>query len=144
MTEFKYKVHDLFNPTLRALHALGGSSSVSEIEDFVIEDMHLTDEEINYIHRGTSTKLSYRLRWARNYLKHIGLVENSSRGVWSLTPLGQKATKVNPTEVVKQVQEITKNKHSKTSVQNNSNDDDQKLKQNLTPLILKSHGKKKY
>ena len=66
MKEFNYKFYDLFNPTIKALKKLGGSGSVSEIEDFVVEELKLTEEEINDIHRGTTTKLNYRLRWARN------------------------------------------------------------------------------
>jgi len=108
MDTFKYKVHDLYNPTLAALHSLGASASVSEIEDFVIEFMKLTEQEVNYIHRGTATKLNYRLRWARNHLKHFGLLENSSRGVWSLTALGQKTVSVNPNEVIKVAQNLTR------------------------------------
>ena len=127
MTEFKYKVHDLFNPTLRALHKLGGSSSVTEIEDSVIQDMKLTDDEVNFIHRGSTTKLNYRLRWARNYLKHVGLVENSSRGVWSLTALGQKTSEVKPNEVVKAVHEITKKKTPTDHQQKDTPDDETDL-----------------
>jgi len=108
MDTFKYKVPDLYNPTLAALHSLGGSASVSEIEDFVIEFMKLTEYEVSYIHRGTATKLNYRLRWARNHLKHFGLLENSSRGIWSLTSLGQQTTSVNPNEVVKVAQNLTR------------------------------------
>jgi restriction system protein len=93
---------------LAALNSLGGSASVSEIEDFVIEFMKLTEDEVNYIHRGTATKLNYRLRWARNYLKHFGLLENSSRGVWSLTALGLKTTTVNPNEVVRVAHNLTR------------------------------------
>lgn len=85
---FRYKYHELFNLVIKALHQLGGSASVSEMEDFVIEHLNLTDEKVNDVHRGTSTKLSYRLYWARNYLKNYGLLENSKRGVWSLTQKG--------------------------------------------------------
>ena len=34
--------------------------------------------------------IEYRLAWARNYLKNIGAIENSARGVWSVTPLGRE------------------------------------------------------
>ena len=108
MDTFKYKVHDLYNPTLTALHSLGGSASVSEIEDFVIEFMKLTEYEVNDIHRGTATKLNYRLRWTRNHLKHFGLLENSSRGIWSLTPLGQKTKSVTPNEVIRVAHNLTR------------------------------------
>jgi restriction system protein len=97
---FKYKYDDLFNPTLTALHNLGGSGSVSEIEEQVASNLKLADEQVNEIHRGNTTKLTYRLAWAKNYLKRFGLVENSSRGVWALTEKGLKTKSVDK-EVVK-------------------------------------------
>ena len=48
---FKYKYDDLFNPTLNALKNLGGSGSVSEIEEQVIAILNLTEDAINEIHR---------------------------------------------------------------------------------------------
>lgn len=97
---FKYKYDDLFNPTLTALQNLGGSGSVPEIEEQVATILNLTDEQINEIHRGNTSKFTYRLAWARNYLKRYGLLENSSRGVWALTKEGIKSKSVDK-EVVK-------------------------------------------
>lgn len=90
----------LFQPLLEALHALGGSASITEQEDRVAEIMNFSEKEISEIHRGTRTKFSYRLAWARNYLKRYGILENSSRGVWTLTARGL-ATKTLDREVVK-------------------------------------------
>ncbi len=117
---FKYKFNDLFNPTLKALHKLGGSASISEIEDFVVELLNLTEDEISDIHRGTTTKLNYRLRWARNYLKNYGLLENSERGVWALTPEGLKTDEVDPKAVARKVREL--NKKKRKTKQSESND----------------------
>src|SRR3989338_6973135 len=97
---------ELFNPLIRALHELGGSGSVSEIDEKVAEILKLSEEEINEIHRGNRTKLSYRLAWARNYLKRYGTLENSSRGVWALTPKGRETTKVEKDEVNRFVKSI--------------------------------------
>ena len=97
---FKYKYDDLFNPTLTALQNLGGSGSVPEIEEQVATILKLTDEQINEIHRGNTSKFTYRLAWARNYLKRYGFLENSSRGVWALTEEGIKSKSVDK-EVVK-------------------------------------------
>ncbi len=36
MGEFQYKYDDLFNPLLQALHNLGGSASISEMEEEII------------------------------------------------------------------------------------------------------------
>ena len=101
--KFKYKHDDLFNPTLKALHNLGGSGSINKIEDEVASILNLSDEQVNEIHRGNTTKLTYRLAWAKNYLKHYGLLENSSRGVWSLTEEGIKTTSVDQITVRRKV-----------------------------------------
>ncbi len=100
---FTYKYDDLFNPTLKAIKALGDSATISEIEDEVIKLLNLSDEAINEIHRGSTTKLNYRLGWARNYLKNYGLIDNSTRGVWALTEKGQKTDEVNQEEVKRYV-----------------------------------------
>lgn len=96
---FKYRHLNLFNPLLKALHNLNGSGTLSEIEEEVAKLMNLNDEELADIHRGNRTKFSYRLAWARTYLKWYGLLENSSRGVWSLTSDGFKTDAVNEIEV---------------------------------------------
>ena len=101
--DFKYKNDDLFNPTLIALKNLGGSGSVSEIEEQVIAILKLTEDAVNEIHRESTTKLTYRLAWARNYLKRYDLIENSSRGVWALTENVQKTDKVDQEKVKKAV-----------------------------------------
>jgi len=56
-------------------------------------------------HPGSSswTELEYRLAWARTYLKKYGVIENSSRAVWSLTPKGLETRAVEPQDVVKSV-----------------------------------------
>ncbi|MBI5397346.1 MAG: restriction endonuclease [Verrucomicrobia bacterium] len=90
---------DLFNPLLTAIRKLGGSASVPEQERVVADVLSLSEKDIAEIHRANRTKLSYRLAWARNYLKRYGLLDNSARGVWSLTPKGLKTTSVDKDEV---------------------------------------------
>jgi restriction system protein len=100
---FTFKYDDLFNPTLNALRKLGGSGSVDEIEEQVASFLNLTDDQVAEIHRGNTSKLTYRLAWARNYLKRFGLITNSSRGIWALTELGIKTTKVDKETVKRSV-----------------------------------------
>lgn len=104
---FKYKYDELINPVLKALHALGGSGSNSEIEEQLVIQLNLKDDEIEDIHRGNTTKLAYRTAWARNYLKQLGLIENSSRAVWALTAEGTKTFSIDPKEAKKTVQNIS-------------------------------------
>ncbi|WP_310442296.1 restriction endonuclease [Sulfurimonas sp.] len=96
---FNYKFNELFKPTIDALKKLGGSGSINEIEEQVIELLNLTDEEINDIHDGNRSKLSYRLAWARTYLKKYDLIENSTRGIWALTEKGLKIETINDSEI---------------------------------------------
>jgi restriction system protein len=105
---FHYKYDDLFTPTLKGLHSLGGSGSIEEIEEKVITELNLSDAEINDIHRGNTTKLTYRLAWARNYLKRFGLLENSSRGVWALTEEGLKTKSIDKNQIKKKVVALDK------------------------------------
>src|SRR5438874_5315415 len=93
----------LFNPLLRAIRELGGSASVAEQEDKVAAILKLSEAEISEIHRGNRTKLSYRLAWARNYLKRVGLLENSARGVWALTAKGSGTEKVDSAKIKRDV-----------------------------------------
>ena len=92
---------DLFNTVIAAMHELGGSGSNSEIDEKVSQILKLTESEINEIHSGNRTVISYRLAWARYYLKKFGILENSSRGVWALTSKGQDIKSVDKREVNK-------------------------------------------
>jgi len=104
------KYIDLFNPLLRAIRELGGSASVAEQEDRVAAILKLSNKELAELHRGNTTKLQYRLAWARNYLKHYGLLENSARGIWALTSEGLKISTVDKREVKRAVGAIQRTK----------------------------------
>lgn len=81
--------HALLEPALKAVFALGGSASISEIVETVIKEENLSDAQQAVLHHdGPGTEIGYRLAWARTYLKGMGLLTNSSRGVWSLTEEG--------------------------------------------------------
>jgi restriction system protein len=90
---------DLFNPVIQSLKKLGGSASISELNEQVTKSLSLTEEEIAEPHNDHYTKLEYRLAWARTYLKKYGLLDNSARGVWVLTEKGRNVNAVNPREI---------------------------------------------
>lgn len=134
------KYDDLMNPTLQALHILGGSASVSEIEETVAGLLELSEKDLNELHRGSSTKFNYRLAWSRNYLKRFGLVENSSRGVWALTAEGQKTRKIDKAIVKRSVKSLdTKNKQRKQSSDpvDSNNDLEEEWKNKLLEILKK-------
>lgn len=103
----------LFNPTLTALKELGGSGSIEEIAEQIITDLKPSPGVIQQSHgSGGQSELEYRLAWARTYLKKFGLITNSDRGVWALTEAGRTVDFIDPREVVRHVQSLTRDKPS--------------------------------
>ena len=60
------------------------------------------------------------MAWAKNNLKTYGLLENSSRGIWSLTEQGKETKTINEISIIKSVQE--KNLKKKYGFKNTSNE----------------------
>lgn len=84
--------YDLLWPTLRAVIGMDGSGRLDEINRTVIENESYTEQQQAVLHGdGPQTEIEYRLAWARTYLKGMGLLDNSTRGVWSVTEAGRQA-----------------------------------------------------
>lgn len=82
---------DLLWPTLQGVKEIGGSGTIDEINEHVIEREGFTEEQQAVLHNeGPRTKIEYRLAWARTYLKGMGALDNSERGVWSITDPGRQ------------------------------------------------------
>lgn len=93
--------------TVDALRSIGGSASIHELDERVAEIEGVSEQEqsflmANHDHR---PRLNYYLAWARTYLRRGGALENSARGVWTLTDVGQEITRYTQTrEIFDQVQ----------------------------------------
>jgi restriction system protein len=109
------RASDLFNPLLTAIKRLGDSASIPEMDEEVTKNLNLTEEEIAQRHDNRYTELGYRLAWARSNLKAYGLLDNSERGVWVLTPKGRDTDSVDPPQVEKFLRNLNKNKKSKSN-----------------------------
>lgn len=100
--------NDMMCELFQAIKELGGSGTIREIDDKTIEILKLTPEVQEIMHSNSSkTEVEYRLAWTRTYMKKVGILENSSRGVWSLTTSGRELQKINPDEIVRKVREMT-------------------------------------
>ena len=78
----------LIDATFRALKELGGSGKNNEINEKASELMGLSEDVLGKPHLNSSSlsEVNYRLAWARTLLKNCGAIENSTRGVWAITP----------------------------------------------------------
>ncbi len=100
---------DLMMPTLQAVKELGGSGTIEEIFDKILEIKQYPESIQNALYtKGNSTKLEYRSAWARTYLKYAGALENSSRGVWSITKYGEGLKEVDIKSLRKKIRDSLK------------------------------------
>ena len=127
--------NEFLNPTLKALRTLGGSGSNDEIVKLVIQQMELPDEIVNQLHgEGPQTEVEYRLAWSRTLLKRYGMLENSARGVWSLTSLGQEHEEVDPDDVKAHYQKHNPSKPCARSKKDGP--DSERWREDLLKLLL--------
>lgn len=98
-------------PTIQALQALGGSGTIEEIYEQVMQLLNLPDQVLEITHGSTSqSEVEYRLAWSRTYLKKYGLPENSARGVWSLVSTSINPDDLDARKIVKAVRDVDKKK----------------------------------
>lgn len=90
MKDIVPKYQEIMWPTLKVLEQLGGSATNAELVDAAASYMGLTEEVLEVMHNdGPMGAFEYRAAWARTYLKFIGAVDNSERGVWTITKAGR-------------------------------------------------------
>ena len=102
---------DLIQPLFLALKELGGSGSIEELEEKVAQLLNLPEKITAIPHnpeKSNQTEFGYRLAWARTYLKYYGVIENSTRGVWSIAADKRQLETIDSQEVVRVVREAMK------------------------------------
>ena len=97
----------LFKPSIECFKARGGSMTIEEMEEAVASSLALTDELRAIPHGdGPRSQFDYELAWVRTYLKKVGALENSERGVWRLTPAGAALSDKDISAIPKRVREL--------------------------------------
>lgn len=110
------KYHELFRPTLDGLTALGGSAAIDELADWVAAHLGITEHQLEIVYpKSGDSVFRDRLSWARSFLKQAGYVDNSSRGVWTLTPDGRAVTDEQLASVPREVARKAKAKKGRNS-----------------------------
>lgn len=99
--------HLFMGPIIERLKANGRSMTIEEMVDDVATHMGLSDDVRAVTHgKWQENAVAYRMAWARSYLKKMGALVNSERGVWSLTPKGAAMTEAEIAGVKQAVQKI--------------------------------------
>ena len=82
-----------FEPIIEALKNLGGSASPEAVRNQIIINLNLPDETVNETRGKTGVKkFDNDVAFARSYLVNEGIIDNSVRGVWTLTEKGKNIT----------------------------------------------------
>ncbi len=117
------KFDALMGPVLEALRALGGSASIAELHDWIADHLKLADDLRSIPHgKGGMTVLQYRLHWARSYLKRVGAIDNSERGIWTITDVGRQMNSEQISQVKKRVR--TENRLRRQQADEDTSDND--------------------
>jgi restriction system protein len=120
---------DLLWPTLRAVREIGDSGTIEEIVEKVVQLEGFSEEQQAVPHLdGPKSEIDYRLAWARTYLKGMGALANSDRGVWSTTEAGREMTPDDVSEghaaYVLQLREARRQERARRAVDNLDRDDE--------------------
>ena len=124
------RYNKLIMPAFTALKELGGSGTNDEILNQVIKDLNIPDEVADITHMGkvNQNELSYQLAWARTYLSKYGVIQNSARSVWSITPNFVGVDVLDEKEIVASVVKKNAEKRNKpatvTTTEDSPEDDD--------------------
>ena len=81
---------DLLWPTLKALEVRGGSASIQELFEQIANDLDVPDRLLDRLHGdGPQTEVEFQAAWARTGLKRAGAIDNTRRGIWTITDKGR-------------------------------------------------------
>jgi len=100
------KYYEFMNPTLQAMRNGGGTLTNQEIVDAVGTLMQLPDDVLDRQQHGHNVgEVTYRIAWAKSYLKKAGYLTQSERGVWALTPQGKAISSVDERAIVSEIRQ---------------------------------------
>lgn len=86
-------------PLLR-FAADGKEHQIKEAAQHLAHEFKLTDEELNeFLPSGQQPVFINRIGWARSYLKKAGLLDNTRRGYFQITPRGLSVVKEPPPKI---------------------------------------------
>lgn len=77
-------------PLLDCLRSVGGSARPKEVSDWIARELKVPEKVTQATIKSGANRFHNQVQWARQYLVWQGLIDDSRRGIWTLTPLGWK------------------------------------------------------
>jgi restriction system protein len=83
-----------FWPVVAALKDLGGSARPSEVREKIATNLGISDKAQTDVLQSGLPRFDNQVAWARFYLAKAGIIDSSSRGVWTLTEKGRSLARL--------------------------------------------------
>jgi restriction system protein len=77
-----------FGPLLDALRELGGSGKPKEVIEQIAKNNSIPDKQREEVMKSGILRFDNQVAWARQYLTWEGLLDDSKRGIWTLSQKG--------------------------------------------------------
>ena len=95
-----------FWPVVEALKKLGGSARPAEVRDELVAQKKVSAKAQAETLSSGLPRFDNQVAWARFYLAKAGIIDSSSRGVWTLTEKGRTVTDFSFANALKLFKEI--------------------------------------
>lgn len=131
-----------FGPLLDALRELGGSGKPKEVVEQIGKQLKITDSQREEVMKSGILRFDNQVAWARQYLVWEGLLDDSKRGIWTLSQKGQNTSLdiIQSREIfLKWVEIHQKAKKSKASVElikRQDEEEPEQLEHEIAPNLL--------
>ncbi len=132
-----------FGPLLNALRELGGSGRPKEVVEEIAKAEKIKDSQREEVMKSGILRFDNQVAWARQYLVWEGLLDNSKKGVWTLSSKGQETFLTQDdarTIFLKWVEIHQKTKKDKSSkdkiLQTQEQEEPEELENEITPTLL--------
>ena len=131
-----------FGPLLDALRELGGSGKPKEAVEQIAKQLNIPDAQREEVMKSGILRFDNQVAWARQYLVWEGLLDDSKRGVWTLSQKGQNTSLdiVQSRDIfLKWVEIHQKAKKSKASVElikRQDEEEPEQLEHEIAPNLL--------
>ncbi len=103
---------DFYVPILRQLDAMGGSASIEELDNRIIEQFAFDEDELSATYpKSGALIIPDKVKWGRSRLKKAGLLDSGGRGVWVLTDAGRAAVMKDEVEIQSLVRDAMREYH---------------------------------
>lgn len=147
MTKNKPKIRQAeftkwLGPLLDALRDLGGSGRPKEATDKVARNLRIEDSILEEIMKSGTPRFANQVAWARQYLVWEGLLEENTRGIWTLTDKGRitKLTLEESRQIflkwVEIHQKARKNKSKTEIITEQDEEEPQNIEHTFAPSLL--------